>query len=336
MQERHPIRDKIFSLFGDGKPKSHREIVEATGLKESTVWRMVYEYWKAGLLLRSEHPTIEPARTFGGRAGIRHNVRVYYHYILRPKGKETANVGGQKFVGYSKKYLDRRGTRGGSKSRLILEFLRQNRDKAFYSTEIVSALRSKGVKPSDVMTTARRYERKGLVYVRGYRTHDHQTPFKQGYLLTWVDQQKSRDEAIHDAVKRTDEALAGSSSANPTIERIRVIRDQILAMTQFKDLTSFPYLQQRLGCSEREAQYAIKRALQLYPDLKEIRLFNNYRYFYHESMGEADLQAAIRLEENYIRKTKGRDNRIGHNWEACVEWFVDRFTTGAHFWGYWS
>jgi len=28
---------------------------------------------------------------------------------------------------------------------------------------------------------------------------------------------------------------------------------------------------------------------------------------------------------------KGRDNRIGHNWEAAVEWFVDKFTTGASF-----
>jgi len=35
---------------------------------------------------------------------------------------------------------------------------------------------------------------------------------------------------------------------------------------------------------------------------------------------------------NYIRMTKGKDNRIGHNWEAVTEWFIDRFTTGARFW----
>ena len=29
---------------------------------------------------------------------------------------------------------------------------------------------------------------------------------------------------------------------------------------------------------------------------------------------------------------KGRANRVGHNWEAVAEWFIDRFTTGARFW----
>jgi len=38
------------------------------------------------------------------------------------------------------------------------------------------------------------------------------------------------------------------------------------------------------------------------------------------------------MKENYIRVVKGRDNRIGHNWEAVPEWFIDTFTTGARFW----
>jgi len=331
MSEQHPVRDAILVAFSDGKPKSHREIVKATGLTKSSVWRALHDYWKAGLLLRTERPIIEVARFFGGRSGIKHNMRVYYLYIPKPKGKETVQIEGQKFVGHAKKYLDRRGTRVKSKAKLILEFLKQNRDKAFYSTEVASALRGEGIEPCDVMATARRYERKGMVYVRGYRTHDQQTPFKQGYLLTWVNQRKSRDEAVHDAVERTEDALAGNSSVSPAIERIRIIRDQILAMTQLKDLASFSFLQREMGCSEREAEYAVKRALQLYPDLKEVKLFNNYRYFYHESMDEADLKASIKLKENYIRMTKGRDNRIGHNWEACVEWFVDKFTRGAEF-----
>lgn len=332
MSKQHPVRDDIIAAFSDGKPKSNREIVEATEFTKSSIWRALYDYWKAGLLLRSERPIIEAVRFFGGRAGMKHNTRVYYLYIPKPKGKATVQIAGQKFMGYAKKYLDRRGTKVKSKAKLILEFLRQNRGKAFYSTEIASALRNNGIEPCDVMATVRRYERKGMIYVRGYRTHDQQTPFKQGYLLTWVDQRKSRDEAIHDAVKRTDDALAGNSSASPAIERIRIIRDQILAMTQLKDLSSFSFLQSEMSCSEREAEYAIKRALQLYPDLKEVKLFNNYRYFYHESLGEADLKAATKLKENYIRMTKGRDNRIGHNWEACVEWFVDKFTKGVEFW----
>jgi hypothetical protein len=38
------------------------------------------------------------------------------------------------------------------------------------------------------------------------------------------------------------------------------------------------------------------------------------------------------MKRNYIRKVKGRANRIGHNWEAAVEWFIDKFTVGAKFW----
>jgi hypothetical protein len=49
-------------------------------------------------------------------------------------------------------------------------------------------------------------------------------------------------------------------------------------------------------------------------------------------MSQEDLQAAIKMKENYIRIVKGRDNRIGHNWEAIPEWFIDKFTTGARFW----
>jgi len=75
----------------------------------------------------------------------------------------------------------------------------------------------------------------------------------------------------------------------------------------------------------------MSRALQLYPDLKEIKLFNAYRYHYHTCIVEEDLHAAITVKENYIRITKGRANRIGHNWEAAAEWFIDKFTTGARF-----
>jgi len=38
------------------------------------------------------------------------------------------------------------------------------------------------------------------------------------------------------------------------------------------------------------------------------------------------------MKKNYIRKMRGAANRIGHNWEAVAEWFIDRTTTGASFW----
>jgi len=106
----------------------------------------------------------------------------------------------------------------------------------------------------------------------------------------------------------------------------------IIEAAKLRDIISFDYICSKLGCTEYEAERAVARALQLYPDLREVKLFNAYRYYYHASMSEEDLGAAIKLKEEYIRKTKGRANRVGHNWEACVEWFIDKFTTGASFW----
>jgi hypothetical protein len=38
------------------------------------------------------------------------------------------------------------------------------------------------------------------------------------------------------------------------------------------------------------------------------------------------------MKVNYMRVAKGRANRIGHNWEAVAELFIDRFTADARFW----
>jgi hypothetical protein len=213
-----------------------------------------------------------------------------------------------------------------------LEFLQTHADRAWFSKQIVEELKGHGIKPADVMSNVRRFERKGLVFVRGYRTESGQTPFPQGYLITWIDSSKPREQALAEAVERTNKALVGEMSSSPIIERVHMIRDTIIAATKMKELVGVDFLKQKLGCGEGEAERAIERALQLYPDLKEVKLFGAYRYFYHESMEEADLKAAIKMKEDYIRKTKGRANRIGHNWEACVEWFVDKFTYGARFW----
>jgi hypothetical protein len=48
-------------------------------------------------------------------------------------------------------------------------------------------------------------------------------------------------------------------------------------------------------------------------------------------MSEEDLKVATVFKQNYVRQMKGKQNRIGHNWEAAVEWFIDRFTVGAIF-----
>jgi hypothetical protein len=241
-------------------------------------------------------------------------------------------VDGREFVKYAKEHLDVRGGGKVSKAQRILNFIEENRDRAFFSTEIASALKKYGVKVRDVMANVRRFEKKGLVYVRGYKQDDRQTPFRKGYLITWLDPEKPREEAIRGAIQRTNETLKDRASTSPIVERIHRIRDTILEHSQLRKLVGFPYLHNKLGCTEYEAEHALSRALQLYPDLKEIKLFNNYRYYYHVSMAEEDLQAALAMKQNFIRMTKGRDNRVGHNWEAVAEWFIDKFTTGAKFW----
>jgi len=323
---------KILALMVDGKPRSHIDIVRQADIL--AVSNSLRRCWERGFLLRTEKPLYESGKVFKGRGGFTHNTRPFHLYILKPKNSDELFLDRQRYVSYDRKYLDSRGKkrRGGSKAKLILEFLEKNRKKAWFSTEIVDALKTRGVTTSDIMPNVRRYERKGLVYVRGYRTDEGQTPFREGYLITHIDPKKPRENALEEAIQRTSIALEGKASTNPLVHRVHLIKDLIFEATKLRDLVSFNYIHEKLGCTEFEAGIALSRALQLYRELREVKLFNAYRYYYHSSMSEEDLRAATSLKENYIRKSKGRDNRIGHNWEAVAEWFIDKFTTGAKFW----
>jgi len=304
--------------------------MEETGLTSKTIGSSLYRLFKSGAILRTEKPTYEALRAFKGRAGIKKNTRAYHLYVFAP-GKDSITVKGLRLVKYDKKHLDKRGSRK-SKAQIVREFLKENCERAFYSTEIVDALKEEGVEPRDIMSTVRRAERRGLVYVRGYRTHDKQTPFKEGYIITWIDPNKPREQALEEAVQRTEKALKDKASTSPIIERVHMIRDVVIENTKLRDLVSFNFLQNKLGCTDYEAEGAVERAMQLYPDIRETKVFDNFRYYYHDSMSKEDLNAALAMKENYIRMTKGRANRIGHNWEAVVGHFIDILTRGARFW----
>jgi hypothetical protein len=325
----HPSERRILAVLADGRPRSHREVVKASGLTGRAVWAALRRCWQKGLVVRSKTPLRETHRAFKGRGGVRVNLRSYYLYMLR-SAKTPRMVDGVEFVHYDSGFLDKRN-RSRSKASVILNFLRDHADKAYYSKDLAETLKSKRVSKSDIMSNARRFEERGWVFVRGYRTGERQTPFAEGYLLTWIDPKKNRESAITDAVQRTELALQGRAATSPIIQRVHRIRDLILAASKTRELLAQNYITNELDCSEYEAQAALERALQLYPDLKEAKLFDAYKYYYHASMPAEELQAAIAMKENYIRKHKGRDQRIGHNWEAAAEWFVDRFTTGAAF-----
>jgi len=330
MGGRSDLKAGLLACLSADRPKSAKEIVAATRLDEKNVWDGLSYWWKRGELLRSEKPVFESNKSFKGRRGHRRNTRAYYLYVIRKGGVKAISIEGKRFVTFSEGLKDARGARGGSKAQSVIDYLKEHADEAAFSTEIAKALAEKGVLARDVMGAVRRHSE--YVYVRGYKTDENQTPFKEGYLLTWIDQAKPREQALEEAIQRTDIILNKRGSANPVVERVHRIRDMIIESTKLRDIVGLPFMQNELGCTESEVNKAVDRAMQLYPDLREVRLFNNYRYFYHASMAPEELQAATKMKENYIRVVKGRDNRIGHNWEAVPEWFIDTFTTGARFW----
>jgi len=325
-------RSLVLSALAGNKPLSAREVGKATRLSEEAVYGALFRCWMGGFVLRTEKPIYAHERIFKGRGGVAQNTRPYHLYVLRPEGFDSLLLDGRLFVKYAKEHLDVRGGGGRSKAKLILEYLREHRYRAFFSKDLAEALRDYGVKVRDVMSNVRRFEKRGVVYVRGYKTDAGQTPFKKGYLITWLDREKPRETAIREAIERTDASLKGGLAGSPFMERVHRIRDVVIEHTQLRELVSFAYLENDLNCGHYEAEHAVKRALELYPDLKEAKLFSMYRYYYHASLSEEDLKAALEMKRNYLRIAKGRDNRIGHNWEAAAEWFIDKFTTGAKFW----
>jgi hypothetical protein len=332
MLGRAQTQEKLALALSDGKPMSSKELTVKLKLNSDIVESAIGRMWRSFRVLRSAKPIVCVDKTFRGRLGMVSNVRQYYNYLLSPEGVSSVFLGGVEYVAYSRKYVDKRGGLGAnSRANCVRRFLFENRDRAHFSKGIVEALKDKGIVACDIMATVRRLEAVGRVYVRGYRSHDKQTPFREGYLLTWIDEDKPRAEAVAEAVRKTNVALENNESTNPVIERIHTIHDTILENTLLRDLTSFEFLYSRLGCSEYEAEGAIERALKLYKDLREVKLFGAYKYYYHESMSEADLSVATVFKQNYVRQMKGKHNRIGHNWEACVEWFIDQYTSEAVF-----
>jgi hypothetical protein len=216
-------REQLLALMGDGKPRSSRAVADQLPFTDLAAESVCYRCWKAGLLLRAAKPIRERNRRFAGRAGSRYNTRSYYLFILQ-NGSDETEVENLRFLSFGKTPRVVKP----NKSQLILNFLRKNIDKAFYTSEIAKLLKDQGITIRDIAANLRRYERRGRVFFRGYRTAEHETPFAAGYIVTYLDASKSRSQAIAEALQRTDSLLEGGSHINPLAERIRVIRDEIL------------------------------------------------------------------------------------------------------------
>lgn len=327
-----PSRELVLDALGRGKPLSTVEAARATGLSRSQAGSALFIAWQRSLILRTAEPIYQVERVNKGRAGAARHIRPYHLYLAKPKGVDEVKLGERRFVSFSEEYMDPRGGGGVSKTSRVFEFIKQNAGSAFYSSVIAERLVDHGVKPRDVMTNVRRWEARGLVYVRGYKGEERETPFREGYLVTFIEQEKPRNEAVSEAVVRTDKALAGAYSGSPIMERVMRTRDIVIEHSQLRKLVSFAYIHEKLGCTPDQSEKAVTRALQLYPSLRELKLFDAYRYYHCESLGGEELSAAVEMKKNYLRIAKGRANRIGHNWEATAEWFIDKFTSGARFW----
>ena len=203
-------RNAILRVLSDGMPRSSRYLVEVTGFTEARVYNGVSRCWKAGFLLRTEKCLSEINHFNDGRAGLRPAyTRPYHLYVLRAPGVESLVIEGNRFVAYSEEFLDPRGGGSISKAKRIKDYLRDNCDDAFFTKDIVEELGEFDVVPCDMMPNIRRYERNGLVYVRGYNSDTQQSPFRRGYVVTWVDQSLSRDQAIDEAIERTEKTFYG-------------------------------------------------------------------------------------------------------------------------------
>jgi hypothetical protein len=179
---------------------SCRSIMAATGLSRSQVYMALYRCWKRGLVLRTDAPILLHERVFKGRGGTSRHLRPFHLYMLKPQGVDNVMVGGRRFVSFSEEHLDPRGGGGVSKASRVLGFLKENSGSAFFSRDVVDALSEFGVRTRDIMANVRRFEKQGLIYVRGYKTDEAETPFKKGYLLTWLNQDVPRGQAIGEAI----------------------------------------------------------------------------------------------------------------------------------------
>jgi len=310
---------RVYSFLVSSSASCLREVSQALEEEPSRVDECLRRLWKRGLILRTREPVFRFETQAKGRAGVTGHTRAINYYAV---SSDELPAG---YVRYDERRKDGRSRDVESKADGILYYLINNKEKAFYSNDIVRAL---GVKSCDIMANVRRFEKKGLVYVRGYQTHDGRSPFRKGFLLTFIDQDKPRDAAIREAFERTDKMLLENPTSNTIHERVRLIRDQLLTTSE---LLSLSYFKSILHCDVDSAKRALRRARQLYTDIKEAKIFDKFAYYYLGSMKPEDLAANIELKKNYIRVRYGRENRIGHNWEACAEWFIDKFTEGAEF-----
>jgi len=129
---------RIYDFLVSNGPASLRDIYEALDESPSSVGCCLRRLWKRDFVLRTRQPAFEFETCHKGRAGIVGHTRAVNHYVVND-GREIPC----RFVSYDERKKDGRSRDVESKASKILNFLRENKDKAFYSKDITKELKVK-------------------------------------------------------------------------------------------------------------------------------------------------------------------------------------------------
>ena len=227
-----PFRFEILDALETHGPMSVREICAATNETNDHRVRMILRrLWKKEVILSTKQPVFMRETILKGRNGTVTHTRSVNYYGLNDFELSA------EFVTYDEKMMDGRDKQVESKAQRILKFLQEHSDRAFYSTDLVSKLE---IRSCDEMANVRRFEQQGRVFVRGYQYHNKRSPFRRGYVMTIIDQVIPRDDAVKQAFERTNTIIVEQTTSNKVLERVRMIRDQLLIAN---DLLSMDYFQ---------------------------------------------------------------------------------------------
>lgn len=150
-----PLSVRVYNFLVSNGDACLRDVYEALAEKPSRVDDCLRRLWKKDFILRTRQPTFEFETSPKGRAGVVGYTRAINHYVVNNGHEIPAS-----FVSYEDRKKDGRSRDVESKASTILEFLNSNKDKAFYSVDIVKELK---IKSCDVMSNVRRFEKKVTV-----------------------------------------------------------------------------------------------------------------------------------------------------------------------------
>jgi len=253
-------------------------------------------------------------------------------YRIRESDEKVVRFQGKEFFAYERR-------KGKSKNRQILGWVLRNlKDRAMFTVDIRQRLRREGleVPQSHIMSALKPFDLK-TIYVRGYQTANAQAPFQRGYAITALNPTLTQDEAIEDAIRKTDRLLKDQPTKSPVLDAAQKAYAVVTDLSNRKDIASSLYVMSRLRLTQHQLERALGKTLELYPDIARVSIFGDeqgnfgYPHYYNrKAISPEDLQAAVKAKENYWAKVKRSDDRKGHALEGVV-WKMLEKLIGARF-----